>query len=419
MPWSNSWSGGNAVVASSVQVINGQSVVASITPQGNIIGQTISSAGDILLNGSSLTATLLALPEGVIAQTTIPAAHIPSSSFGATELPLMELDVVLSANRQYQIFLSNMVVNTTGVLCRAAAFIRFTTNGTTPTVASSQLFEVWQDVESPDGLFSIIPDHSIIISVTSQTNLRMLMTSINQILTGGTQQSHTFVAAGTGIGNVGAMIQVVDLGPTIPNTGIYLGGAGGTPTAIFRSFFTLAIDSQSFTQSGAPSPGSGANNEQFMYFGQDPSFGSNGVWKSYAWFNLADTGGGNGQGGSISGLAGVAPANITYLDVWIYTAWWYAIAGGTLYIGHTPAVAQHGQEPGGGLPRELTRGYSGRGQGQWISLLGTAVQTAIQAGTFAGILLGPPPTNSVNSYGYAAGQSFGSNVPAIRAGYFK
>lgn len=414
MGWSNAWSGSGGVVASSVQVVNGQSVVASITPQGNIIGQTISAAGDILLKGTSLTTTLGAIPKGVIAQTTVPAAHLPTGSFGATELALFELDVVLSPNRQYAISLTNNVVQVTAAGCQPAMFVRYTTDGTAPTTASTQLYEIWKDVETTDGVFDIIPDHSVVVSVAVQTTFKMLVTSRCALLGAVAQQSHKFIAAGAGIGNVGSMMQVIDQGPIIPDTGIFGGGA----TAVSRTFFTLATDSQSFTQAGQASSGSGANNQQFMYFGQDPSFGSNGVWKSYAWFNLADTGGGNGLG-SLANMSGVSAANVTYLDVWILTAWWYQVAGGTLYIGHAITPVSHGTEGGGNFPRELTANYSARGQGQWISLLGTSVQTAILNGTFTGILLGPPPDALTSHYGYAAGQSFGSNVPAIRAGYFK
>lgn len=424
MPWNSQWSGNGVVTASEVQVINGQTVVASINQQGVITGQSLFIAGDITFQGGSLTQILNLIPHGIIAKMMIPSADLPTSSFGATESGLFELDVVLSPGRSYSIALTNMVYQASAALCRAAVWVRYTTDGTTPTTSSNQLFEVWKNTESADGVFDIIPDHSVDISVNSQLTLRMLVTSANQIMTGGSQQTHKFIAAGTGIGNVGARMDVVDNGPLIPNTGIYVGGSGGggTPTPVFKSFFTLATDSQSFQQSGAPSNGSGTFPAEYMYFGQDPSYAPNGNWASFAWFNTAD--GGSGQGGtnglgSIADMSGVSAANVSFLYLWVYTSWWFYIAGGTLYIGHGNTPPTHGTEPGSLGIREIAVGYTARGQGRWTNLLGTPLGTAILGGTFNCIVLGPGPTTDLQYYGYAAGAGFGSNQPAIWGGYYK
>lgn len=418
MPWSNAWSGGGAVVASSVQVINGQSVVASITPQGNISGQTISANTDIFLAGTSLTTILNNEPRGITAQTQVPSASLPTTAVGATETALMELDTVLTAKRMYQVSLSNILAQCSGSPARVTIRVRYTTDGTTPTIASARLFETYGDDPTSSTFVFVAPNgQSRIFSVASQTTIRMLVTSIDQIITGGVQQTHQFIGLDTGgLPKAGPMLAVNDLGPAIPDTGIFLSSGS---TAVFRTFQTPSIDSQSFQQSGPASQGSGANNESFCYFGQDPSFGANGIWRSYAWFSISDTSGGNGLG-SISNMAGVSAANISYLDVFVYANWWYQIAGGTMHIGHANTAINHSSEnQATTVYNEVSVPYNQRGQGKWISLLGTGIATAINAGAINSIVLADPFSSAVANYGYAAGAADLTNRPQIRAGYFK
>lgn len=421
MPWANSWSGAGEVIASSVQVINNNAVVASINQQGVITGQSLSVSGDVNFQGGSLLQDLADIPGGIIAQMQIPPADLPTASFGATEAPLMELDVILAAGRQYGVYLTNIVYNNAAAPCRVAMWARYTLDGSQPTTASNGMFEVWKNTESIDGNYDIVPDHMVTLAVTTQTTLRLLITSANQPIGGAGQTSHRFIAAGSGTpGNVGVTLQIVDQGPTVPNTGIYLGGSGGTPTPVFKSFFTLATDSQSFTGNGTPSNGSGGN-EQFMYYGEDPGY-PNGNWGSWAWFNVNDTGGGAGGTnglGTIADMHGVSAANVSFLKLWVYTAWWYYVAGGTLYLGYGNSPVNHSVEPAALGVRNFSVNYTARGQGQWINLMGTALGTAILNGTFNSILLGPGPTTDFQYYGYAAGVGFGSNVPAIWGGYYK
>lgn len=410
MPWANAWSGGGVVVASSVEVVNNQSVVAAITPAGDIIGQNIYSNGDVFLNGGSLTKDLAAVPTGVVSWTGI--TTLPTASFGATESGLFELDTIVQPGRLYSICLSNMHFQAAASGCLAFIIARYTVDGSQPTTSSDFLFEIWA-APSFGANFGFIPDTNFLFAFSDQTNLRLLITSTNNTST------HQFVASGNGtVGAVGALITIEDLGPLPPNTGIYLGGSGGTPTKVFRTFQTPCVDSQSFTGSGAASPGSGATNQSNMYYGQDPGYAANGIWRSYAWFNTNDTSGGNGLG-SLANMVGIAAGDISYLDVYVDTVWWYYVAGGTLYIGHGNGPISHGSETGAVGYGELTAGFSSRGQGKWISLLGTPVANAILGGTFDAIILGPPPTGDISYYGYAAGQADPNNRIQIRAGYYK
>jgi hypothetical protein len=211
-------------------------------------------------------------------------------------------------------------------------------------------------------------------------------------------------------------MNILDMGPRVTASGVDL-YTTQAPALTYKTFQTVATDSQSFQGGGAASNGSGTSNTDRMYYGQDPGYAPNGNWRSYAWYNKADTGGGNGAGGSLNDMSGASAVNVSYLDLYVTTTWWYQTSGGgTLYIGHTTGGVNHSSEPGGTY-QEISSNFGGRGVGQWVSLLNTPLATAILNGTFTGIILGPGPSTSYNYYGYADGPAHGT--PTIRAGYYK
>lgn len=416
MSWSSAWSGSGVVVASSVQVVDAfGNVVASITPQGDINGKTISADTDIFLNGTSLIATLAAIPQGIVAQAEVAAANLPTAAIGAAETAILELDYTLTAGRQYRIGMVNMYAACTGI-CRVYCDLRYTTDGSVPLTTSSRFLESNGEVTGNENLFAIqVSDNTRLWQPTVNTNLRLLLTSHNfLVLVGGVQQTHQFTAAPLTV-KKGPGIMIEDQGLITPDTGVF---AGGGTNKVYRTFQIICGDSQSFTGSGPASNGSGGDHAQRMYYGQDPGFAGNGNWRSYAWFNTADTSGGNGLG-SLNNLSGALAADISYLDVYVYTSWWYRVSGGTLQLGHNTSAVNNTSEPAGSTYSEKTQVYTARGQGKWISVKGTGIQTAILNGTFRGIVLGPGPDTLLKHYGYAAGFSSGTTRPQIRAGYYK
>lgn len=203
-----------------------------------------------------------------------------------------------------------------------------------------------------------------------------------------------------------ATVVVEDMGPVVPNTG-FVGSIGSQATT--HSFSQNAIRSASYQGNGNQSDGSGSSVGDRMYFGQDPGFAPNGNWRSYAWFN---------SGTNFSSMAGFA--SCSKFDMHILVPWWFAIAGGTLQIGHhnDNSGAVPGTEPGSHAYQEVTSAFTARGQLKSISLLGNAtLMNAVKAGTFKGIILGPGPTTSNNYYGYADGVAHG--YPWISATYIK
>lgn len=195
--------------------------------------------------------------------------------------------------------------------------------------------------------------------------------------------------------------------------GILPTNTGTAGTAATVSTYSLQVDcgqSISYTGSGAASAGSGTDNGSYMYFGEDPGYSPNGNWRSYAFWD---------QNKVTNVLKG---STITQFDIYVYTNWWYSTSGGTLYIGWHGNTnwASTTENLAGGQYQIGSAGFSGRGVGRWISLKNvTQVMNAIQAGTFAGIVLGPAPSTSYSYYGYAAGVDDTVNRMKIRATYTK
>ena len=116
-------------------------VLAKIDGSGNINGATISAATDVLVAGNSLLADLFTTPifplglvnYGFISTT----GNWPSTAVGTTETALFELDQVVTGGRVYEFALNPgiFVTNTAGVVVHL--FLRFTTDGTTPSTSST------------------------------------------------------------------------------------------------------------------------------------------------------------------------------------------------------------------------------------------------------------------------------------------
>lgn len=183
--------------------------------------------------------------------------------------------------------------------------------------------------------------------------------------------------------------------------------APATPQVVQHQFQIGAYDSRSYQQGGAQSAGSGSSLQQRMYTGYDQYYTPNGNWRSYAWFDQPT-------------LAGMANATkVDYCDIFVNNEHWYYNSGGTLVLGwHGNSSVTSTENLAGGQYNVVQKAYGTAPSGQWISVMGTAIETAILNGSFRGIVLGPGPTNDLTYYGYNDGQG-GPYPPAIRASYWK
>lgn len=119
--------------------------VMAIDAEGNIQGQTISAATDLLIAGASVNAILGGASSGVVTRGWAPQASTslpwPATAIAAAagEVALLELDVTIPAGRSYliQVFPSSFIP-TIAANTQIVHRLRYTTDGSTPTTASTQ-----------------------------------------------------------------------------------------------------------------------------------------------------------------------------------------------------------------------------------------------------------------------------------------
>lgn len=79
-------------------------VIAAVDTSGNISGQQVSAAGDVIVGGLSLSYGVIpAIPQGIINTGWTPAGSWPATAIGNSETALLELDQALSEDRTYRV----------------------------------------------------------------------------------------------------------------------------------------------------------------------------------------------------------------------------------------------------------------------------------------------------------------------------
>jgi hypothetical protein len=123
--------------------------LASIDGAGNITGQTISAAVDVLIGGQSLTGLITPGPLGLVNYgfKTIGGTAWPSTAIGTTEIALFELDQVVKANRIYEFVMNPTIINALAA-GSMHLHLRYTTDGSTPTTSSTEAMVTATRVET-------------------------------------------------------------------------------------------------------------------------------------------------------------------------------------------------------------------------------------------------------------------------------
>lgn len=394
MPWSNAWSGGGIVVASEVLVENNGNVVAFVDSQGNISGENVYASNSLYYKGTELQSLLDAKSQGAVAQ-------------GVWTMPVF-------SNFSAETVIGGLKANIVNGRMYSFKAFDLSWNNVTTAFGNGAIFLLRDENFNEMGRWPVMANG---FDNRAQFTVPILTTPTTTYPWGTTGQ-HLFqlsvAAAGSNISTYQNVVKVelVDEGLQPNDTGY----ASSPPASTYKTFQVNALDSQSFIGSGAASNGSGVDNGDIMYFGEDPGYPPNGNWKSLAWFDKNATGGGS-YTGTLNDMAGIAASAVDYLDVYVYTPWWYSTSGGTLVLGYTTSTIDHSSYPGG-VADQLRVGFSARNTGQWISVLGTGIESAILAGSYGfGIQLGPGPDTSYAWYGYASGADH--YVPQIRGGYWK
>lgn len=143
--WGNTWPGGQQLVGlptltNVFSVIDTTgATVASIDGTGNITGQTLSAANDVVVNGVSLLNDIVPeIPGGLMNYgfMAVGGTAWPSTAIGATEVPLWELDQQVIGGRVYEFVMNPTIINVSAAGASAHIRLRWTNDGSTPTTGS-------------------------------------------------------------------------------------------------------------------------------------------------------------------------------------------------------------------------------------------------------------------------------------------
>ena len=252
----------NVTSAFSVEALNG-AVLTNIDTDGNIGGQIITAGKDLVIAGNSMQNDILpSFPTGLLNRGWTPDGVWPSTPIGQSETSLLELDQVLTGGRAYRWRIIpaefHSSANNTIVLR-----LRYTTDGSTPTVTSALLRE--------DAAYGSIsdPEQSPYIEITvapgATSNFRMLVTGYCTV---GTFQFSRLLE-----------MQVEDIGLATPlnvnNNGVVLGagtGGGGGKQTYVKSYYPVHTYSYYGCGISTPVCYSLLNTDGTMGQGPGPSF---------------------------------------------------------------------------------------------------------------------------------------------------
>lgn len=413
MPWSNSWSGSGGIVADSVQVDNGGTVVASINSQGVGAFSELTDAGDATVNGNlNLAGKLLVagqdvlslignLPQGVVAW----GQHFDAGTNWGLGIqgPFALASFTAEAYRVYAVYAVGLEEDSSIAGAGIENIFTYTTDGSTPTTSSPVCAggrgnigygkSTWSDT-SPN----------VVGWITFAATTAVKVGMFAGIVDGNSADVTTWASYSTGW-----LFWIEDKGVPSSSQGaqVSFNSVPPPPPPTKYQFQVITTASSSYTGSGPASDGSGSAGE-WMYYGEDPGYAPNGNWRSYCWFD--------GEPGILD-MAGYS--SVSDLSLYVYEDWSYPIAGNTIYIGFHNHAGVPGSEPPGSTYQVLSFNVTGRGQGQWVSLLGSsAIMNAVHAGAIRGFVLGPGPNTSYDYYGYASGVN-GYSPITLRATYYK
>lgn len=149
----------------------------SIDSGGNVNAQSFSATADVIVQGSSLMNTLLPeLPQGIIARgwATPSSFPWPTPALTATETAILEVDATLQAGRMYRIAALAAGI-AASVSTWGRSIIRYTSDGSTPTTASTVLCRT--EVTLSGTNTAALPEMENFIAPTTTGLYRFLLTA--------------------------------------------------------------------------------------------------------------------------------------------------------------------------------------------------------------------------------------------------
>lgn len=415
--WGNTWPGGQQIVGLptltnvfTVIDTSGNTLV-SIDNSGDITGQTLNAGTDVIVNGESIPNDIIApMPQGLINRGWSGTPPWPPTAIGGTDTPLIELDAIIPAGREYRF----RVMPATILLSTAPAgptqfimHLRFTNDGSTPTTASPDFSghgPMVMTIPVTNLLNYVTPLKEIILGSGVDIQYRILVSASIQ---SGSFKFQTFLEAiWEDMGAIGAQFANA---ATILGTGTSGGGSKQTYTKTYN-----AVEFANYYGSTA-SYGSGPNsmrdhNASKMYQGTPSGYlGLTGDQYAFARFNYSQ----------INTDVGAGVVNWVKLRL-TNQHFWYS-GGGNAVVGWSSFTGTYGTFAPGGS--HMNTDHYGMGEGATTTHTMSGTFASSIASGFTSIILGTSAsyTNNtdLNNYGFFAGAGSLSTCPQLQINYTK
>jgi hypothetical protein len=376
-------------------------LIASIAGDGSISTEGSLNAGvDITIGGLSLLNDILpTYPLGVIARTNVLGNQLPAPGTPTgSEFYVYELDVQLTAGREYALYISPMSV-TLGGAGKVRTSVYCTTDGSQPTNASPLLISQDAPYTGTANFNFRVPPIWYPFSPSTAANLWKFLVSLNTVGTGGAAPTLQITSVGGNPGddaytNTNARFHIYDMGPTLPNTGRVIlattGGSGGGTQNYTKTY--TSTGSHCYQGSDGGNSNLKINDNGRAYVGGDNANTYNGKAKTWFTFNT---------GNITSDLAGATIRSVKIFLNNNHT--WYG-SGMTCPVGYDSKSSfggSAGDPSGSGIDAAET--HFNQGQSKWFTVP-NAFATNFASGAANTIVLWRN-TNNLNYYGYFAGNN--------------
>lgn len=381
---------------------DGAAEFSDVVVRGDVSGgsaafNTLAANGSLLYKGQELSTLLDVRARGVVAYGSIPAQ---SRIITSTDTPILEVVFPMKTGRAYRLCVPPIRVAPSANGVNTIWFARWKTEDGTNVTNGTDIF-LGENVHPYNNEYSAFSVNRPAFWGGPDRDIRVCLFCVT--LEGGSRSTLNFDPV---------ELWVYDDGIVPANTAINRYNGGSQP--IFKSFDIQPYASRTYRGDNGNSINGGQYDNLYMHQGD---IGIDGNRRSWAWFDVNNTGGGNGLG-SIADMNGAA--SVDYLELFLYFDHWYYSSGGTAFIGYHNSASPSSTQPPGGIPGVIQEPWPGRDIGKWVNLKGTPIETAIRNGTFRGFMLGDTGNATRTHYGYAGGAN-GVNgfQPGLRAGYYK
>lgn len=366
-----------------------ENTVASIDSDGNISGQTITAADDVVIAGDSFLDDYYdPLPKGVVAYATWSQTDQGGTSYtgnaASTEKGFIELSFTAEAGRRYKVTLTSQVLSS--VVDEEYSF--FLRDGGTDQPTTSSTFLSRAEIAGGSEAFAVDLTMTYLAEFSEGLH-RLLWTFYGA---DGTARIH--------LANRPAYMFVEDTGSSVlvPNTVVINDGsgtAGGSVTTYTKTYDATWY--QTYKGDNTQKTDTTANQGQYS--------SSDGNQRSLVGFDYSTI---------QSDLNG---ATIQSIKLTAYAEHWYLNAGGTAVIGTHNYTSKPSTWADSRVNQNRQQSSGWPKPGSRTVTLSNTIATELGNGTSTGIAFGPGPTTSNTYYGKFTGS--GTGRPRLTIVYTK